>query len=131
MINFIKKNYIAINIVFLILACYVILFPIIIIPIRSVAPEFLECPYLKMTGNPCPLCGGTRYIQNIPSNLLNIKYFLHPFGAMILFIIFELIFRIINLIKKYNGLKLIKFDIIIHIIAIILFFAYEILFFIL
>lgn len=131
MLNYIRKNYKAVNIVFLVLSCYVILFPIIIIPMKSVIPQFGECAFLKMTGKPCPLCGGTRYIAGIPYNLTNIKYFIHPFGIMILFIIFEFFFRIYNLIKKKNSLKLIKIDIIIHIIAIILFFTYEILFFIL
>ena len=130
MFNYIKKNYKAVNIVFLVLSCYVILFPIISMPMLYVFPDLAICPFLRMTGRPCPLCGGTRYIVGIPQNLTNIKYFLHPFSAMIAFIIFEFIFRIYNLIKKKNSLKLVKIDIIIHIIAIILFFTYEILFFI-
>ena len=108
---------------------YVILFPIISIPIKQVLPEFGVCPFLRATGHPCPLCGGTRYIANLPQNINNLQYLLHPFGAMVIFIFFEFIFRISNLITKKNSLKLIKFDLIIHIIVTILFFMYEILFF--
>ena len=131
MLKYIRENYKAINIVFLVLSCYVILFPIIILPMKNLVPQFGECAFLKMTGHPCPLCGGTRYIANLPNNFTNIEYLIHPFGAMISFIIFEFFFRIYNLVKCKNSLKLIKIDIIIHVIAIILFYIYEILFFIL
>lgn len=130
MIELIKKNYKAINIVFLFLSCYVILFPIVSIPIKSIFPQFEICPFLRLTGRNCPLCGGTRFIENIPQNLNNFMYFISPFGFMILFIIFEFFFRIYNLIKKKDSLKLIKIDLCLHIIVTILFFMYEILFFI-
>lgn len=126
LIKFIKKNYIFVNITFLLLTLYVILFPIIEIPIKEVIPTFNECPYLKITGKPCPLCGGTRYIKNLPQAFTDITYLFHPFGVMIIFIIFEAIFRIYNLItrKKEATDRKIKIDLIIHIIAFICFMSY-------
>jgi len=129
-LNYIKKNYKILNILFLLLSIYVILFPIIAIPIKLAFPQFGQCTYLRVTGKPCPLCGGTRYIQNLPQIFKNPSYLLHPFGVIVLFIIFEIIFRINNLIKKKNDIKLIKINIIIHIIATTIFFMYEIFYFI-
>lgn len=128
-LNYIKKNYKVLNIIFLLLSMYVILFPIISIPIKNIFPEFGECTYLRVTGEPCPLCGGTRYIQNLPHIFQDITYLFHPFGVIVMFVMFEFIFRIYNLIKKKNDFKLIKIDIIIHIIAVAMFFIYEITYF--
>ena len=117
--KFLKKNYKVLNIVFLLFSIYVILFPFIPFPVP------FECPYLKLTGNPCPFCGGTRFVRNIfHENIFS------PFGIMILFVIFEIIFRTILLIKKISSEKIIKIDLIIHIIAIILLVSYEIWFFV-
>ena len=128
-LKYVKKNYKILNIVFLLLAIYVILFPVISIPINAVLPQFGQCPYLRITGKPCPLCGGTRYIRYLPEQILkNSNYLLHPFGVIVLFIIFEILFRIYNLIKNKNSLKLIKIDINIHLFVLILFFSYEIIF---
>ena len=111
------------------LSIYVILFPIIEIPIKHFIPNFNQCPYLKITGKPCPLCGGTRYIKHLPEQVIrNPKYLVHPFGAIVLFTIFEIIFRIYNLVKKKDSLELIKLDVNIHLIAAIAFFSYEIIF---
>ena len=130
-LNVIKKNYIYVNYIFIFLAVYIILFPLISKLLENINPNITRCYYLTMTGKPCPLCGGTRYIANLPSQIMiNPKYLLQPFGAMILFVIFELLFRIYLLIKKRNDIKIIKIDIIIHIVTAILFFAYEIIFFI-
>ena len=126
--KFVKKNYIYINVTFFLLAIYIILFPLISKILEIINPNFIKCPYLTYTGKPCPLCGGTRYIQGLYHNIFNIKYYFHPFGIMMLFIIFEVILRLYNIItiKKEKSGKIIKIDIIIHIIAIIMFFGYEI-----
>ena len=127
-INFIQKNYIFVNVTFLILALYVIFFPIIEIPFKKIIPSFNECPYLKITGKPCPLCGGTRYIKNLPQAVANkdITYLFHPFGIIIIFLIFEIIFRTYNIVtrKKEKKEKLIAIDLIIHLIALILLLTY-------
>lgn len=129
-INFIKKNYIYVNISFLSLVIYIILFPIIEAPIKKVFPMFNECTYLRMTGKPCPLCGGTRYIKNLPRVFEDITYLFHPFGIIMIFIFFEFIYRIYNLItiKKEKTQRYIKIDLIIHLIALICFALYEIIF---
>lgn len=125
-----EKSYIYFNIVFLILSIYVILFPIIITLLKAIIPSFGICPYLRITGNPCPLCGGTRYIANIFQIFKNPSYLISPFGVIIICILFEIIFRIWVLIKKLYTKKIIIFDIIYHSIIFIIFITYEITFFI-
>ncbi len=131
----IEKNYIYINITFLILSIYVIFFPIISETIQKIIPQFGKCPYLMLTGKNCPLCGGTRYIKNLPEAVNDITYLANSFGIIIIAVMFEMIFRSINIIKckntKQKSLeKTIKFDIILHSIEIIGLILYEILFFI-
>lgn len=129
----IAKHYMAINILMLGLAIYIILFPIISIPIKKVVPSFGICPYLQMTGQPCPLCGGTRYFANIFEAFQDIRYLWNPFGIMAIIILLEIIFRVKNIIdikKGRNYQKTIKIDIITTSGIIIAFFLYEILYFI-
>ena len=132
-LNFIKKNYIYFNIIFLLLVIYIILFPIIEIPIKQVFPQFNECYYLKITGKPCPLCGGTRYIKNLPNLFTDITYLFHPFGVIMIIVFIEGIYRIYNIItrKKEKSTRWIKIDILIHLLLVVCFAIYEIAFFIL
>lgn len=95
-----------------------------------ISPILTTCVYKKVTGKDCPLCGGTRYIANIKQVFEDPSYILCPFGYMILFVIFEFLFRIFLIIKiKRNNIKNLKriiiFDIVIHVIVFILFFIYE------
>lgn len=126
----IKKNYIYVNITFFLLTIYIILFPIIAIPIKSIFPQFNECTYLKMTGKPCPLCGGTRYIQNLPKAFSDITYLFHPFGIIMLVIVGESIFRMYHIItrKKKKSKTYIELDVIIHLFIFVCFVSYEIIF---
>ena len=129
-INFIKKNYIYVNITFILISIYIILFPIIQIPIKAIFPIFNECTYLRTTGKPCPLCGGTRYIQNLPKVFDDITYLFSPFGIIMICIFLEIIYRIYNLTKrkKEKTEKYIKIDITIHLIELIALALYEIIF---
>lgn len=129
----VSKHYMAINVVMLGLAIYIVLFPIISIPIKKLIPSFGVCPYLQMTGNPCPLCGGTRYFANIFEAFHDIKYLWNPFGIAAIIVLLQIIFRVKNIIgirkgKKYE--RTIKIDIGITSGIIIAFFLYEILYFI-
>ena len=128
MIKYIQKNYKTLCIVLLLLAVFVILFPLISKMIQLVIPQYGICPYLTITGKPCPLCGGTRYIANLPQAISNPSYLLHPFGAMMITILIELIYRIIALIKKWDNYYLVLTDLIIHIIITMLFYVYIITF---
>lgn len=131
-VNFIKKNYIYINVTFLLLVIYIILFPIIETPIKQIIPNFNECIYLKSTGKPCPLCGGTRYIKNLPNAFTDITYLFHPFGIMMIILFIEFIYRIYCIItrKQERTSKVIKIDLIIHVLILISFILYEVIFFI-
>lgn len=127
----IRKNYMYISITGWILSIYVILFPIISEILGKISGELNKCVFLKTTGKPCPLCGGTRYIKNIGHVFQDITYLANPFGVIILCVIFEIFFRIYCLycIKKGKNLKkLITFDIIVHSIMAISFFLYEIIY---
>ena len=109
----IKKNYKIINIVILCICILILLLPIVLQMLEQISPVFVKCPYLQLTGKPCPLCGGTRFIKNIGS-------------AIIIIIIMEIIFRTINIIKKEYKESVIKIDIILHIIIFITYVSYEI-----
>ena len=126
--KFIKKNYIYVNITFILISIYIILFPIIQIPIKAIFPRFNECTYLRTTGKPCPLCGGTRYIQNLPKVFDDITYLFNPFGVIMICIFLEIIYRTYNLMtrKKEKTEKYIKIDLTIHFIALIALALYEI-----
>ncbi len=125
------KNYMYLNITMLLLSIYVIFFPIFAKLMSHISPILTTCVYKKVTGKDCPLCGGTRYIANVKQVFEDPSYILCPFGYMILFVIFEFLFRIFLIIKiKRNNIKNLKriiiFDIVIHVIVFILFFIYEI-----
>lgn len=130
-IKTIKKNYIYINITLLILAIYVIFFPIISLVLEKLFPRITICPYLTTTGNECPLCGGTRYIKGLGNIFNDITYLFNFFGIIIGVIIFNIMFRSINIvkIKKNKNMKnTIIIDIIIHTILLITYIGYEIIF---
>ena len=130
--KFFKKGYIYINYTFLFLTIYVILFPFISTLIQKIYPQFGICPYLRMTGKPCPLCGGTRYVKGLPKVFSDVTYLFHPFGIMMIIIFIELIFRIycITTKKSEKSDKFIKIDFITHLIILLCFVIYEIVFFI-
>lgn len=144
-----ERYYIIISITFLLMCLYVIFFPFFSKLLNLINPNLTICPFLKLTGNPCPLCGGTRYIQGLGNVFSDFTYLLHPFGFIIITIFLEVIYRFGILLfyfrkrKQFNCdnsntnefiLKnfniFVKIDIIIHTILIILFVIYEICFFI-
>ena len=45
-----------------------------------ISPILTTCVYQNVTGRPCPLCGGTRFISGIKDNLFNLSYYNCPFG---------------------------------------------------
>lgn len=135
MLEKIRKNYVCVNIVFLLLTLYVIFFPIIANVISSNFPNLLKCPFLEITKKPCPLCGGTRYISNIYNCINDISYLFCPFGFMVIFVCLEFLFRIIVLVcfrsiklnkNLFNNLVII--DLIVHVLAVFLFITYEIIY---
>lgn len=130
-LKFLEKNYIYINITLLILAIYVIFFPIMSYAIEQVNPAFTKCVYLQITGKECPLCGGTRYIKALGNVFNDITYLFNFFGLIILVIIFNIIFRTSNIIKfkKQKNLKnIIIFDFIFHAILFVSYIGYEVIF---
>ena len=126
-----KRNYIYLSITMLMLSLYIVFFSFFAKILNSISPNLTKCVYRSITGKPCPLCGGTRFIAGIKENLTNISYFNSFLGYMIIFIFFEIIFRIFCII--YTSIskdikKLIVFDIVIHLLCFILFITYEVLF---
>lgn len=128
-LQLIKNNYKVFNITILCICLYlVIFFPFISSLLEKISPALTKCPYLQFTGRPCPLCGGTRFLQNIKNVFNDIHYVFNIFGLIILIMILEIVFRIINLIKKENRDSVIKFDTVIHIIFFICYLIYSIYF---
>lgn len=125
------RNYKIVNIVILGLVIYMLIFPQISQVLETIIPNSTKCVYLSFTGKECPLCGGTRYIKNIKNVFKDITYLFNFFGIIVIGSIAEGIFRIFNLCnlnnEKYIS-KVIVPDIIIHIIGILLFIMYEIIF---
>ena len=126
-----KRNYIYLSITMLMLSLYIVFFPFFAKILNSISPNLTKCVYRSITGKPCPLCGGTRFIAGIKENLTNISYFNSFFVYMIVFIFFEIIFRIFCII--YTSIskdikKLVVLDILIHLLCFILFITYEVLF---
>lgn len=122
----IKSNYKTINITILCICIFILLLPEVLSILEKISPVLTKCPYLVLTGKPCPLCGGTRFIKNIKNSFNNLSYFLNFFGIIIAIIIFEIIFRITNILKKQYSNKLIKIDIVFHILIFIVYIIYGI-----
>lgn len=122
----IKSNYKTINITILCLCIFILLLPEVLGILEKISPVLTKCPYLVLTGKPCPLCGGTRFIKSIKNSFNNLSYFLNFFGIVIIILLLEIIFRIINILKKEYSNNLIKVDIIIHILVFVVYMIYGI-----
>ena len=122
-----EKNYRVINIVLLCICLYLLVFhPFISKVMEQISPILTKCPYLQLTGKPCPLCGGTRFLRNIKNVFYDIHYVFNIFGLISLALIIEILFRIINLKIKRNKNIIINLDIIIHGILFIIYIIYAI-----
>ena len=124
----IKNNYKTINIVVFSICIYLIVFLNLSNTIGNILPSLTKCPYLVFTGKSCPLCGGTRFFLNIKNALYDITYLFNFFGIVFIFFIYEIFFRGTNLLKHKYSNKLIKLDIILHMLVFILYIIYATIF---
>lgn len=124
--NIVQKEYKKINITILGICIYFLCFPIIAKVLEKISPILTRCPYLSMTGKPCPLCGGTRFLRNIGNVFNDISYVFNFFGILILILMLEIVFRTINILKKKYNKKMIVIDVIVHIVLFILYTGYEV-----
>jgi len=113
----------------------VVLLPLVMGAISDVIPGAGECLSYKYFGEPCPLCGFTRDVDNIISgDLFEYKLNLLSTPAVILSIL-EVAARITMLVKRERlendklRNKVIKVDIIYHIAMAVAFIIYGILFY--
>ena len=121
------KNYKTINIVILCINIYLLfILPLVSGLLERISPALTKCSYLQITGKPCPLCGGTRFLRNIGNAFSDISYLFNIFGFILLLLVIEMIFRIINLKKKKYNDSFIKFDIILHCLLLISYILYSI-----
>lgn len=130
-LQIIKKNYKAINITILCICLYLVIFlPFISSLLEKISPVLTRCPYMAITGKPCPLCGGTRFLKNIKNVFSDFHYVINIYGLIILIMIIEIVFRIINIKNREKREKIIKIDIIAHIVLAIGYIIYIIYFFV-
>lgn len=126
------KYYLNFNYTILFLAIYICSYPIIGKIIGKLFPFFSKCIYKEITGKPCPLCGGTRYIANLKNVFNSPSLLFQPFGYIMIFVFINLVFRTwcIYYIKRNgkNIKKIMIVDFVILCIVIVLFFTYEILY---
>lgn len=131
--NRLQKTYQYISITVGVLGIYILLYPFFVEWIQKFIPTFGRCPYLTITGEPCPLCGGTRYIRGWIQGGKDIFYLIHPFGVILVIIFLEILLRIGIFFyykkRKEVSVSFIKTDAIIHFIIVLLFFLYEIFYF--
>ncbi|HOZ54541.1 MAG TPA: hypothetical protein PK993_00625 [Clostridia bacterium] len=131
LIAVLKKNYKYTNITFILLAIYVVIFPLISVGLEKINPTLTKCVYLQKTGKECPLCGGTRYIKNIGEVFADPTYLFNFFGVIIIVVLLNIILRFILLIY-FNKIKnidiIIKLDLYTHLILLFLYLMYEIVF---
>ena len=121
----VKNKYKTINITILCICLYVLfIFPFFSTILEKISPSLTKCTYLQITGKPCPLCGGTRFLQNIKNVFYDFSYVLNFFGLVTLIIILEIIFRIVNIRKNEKRKQVIKWDIIIHSILFVCYIIY-------
>ena len=121
------QAYKVINLVVLMYICYLLILPIISPFLSKIMPTFWRCQYLAYTGHPCPFCGMTRdFAHMFHFNFANINAMSLFF---LIFVLFEFIFRIVLLSVKNISSKVRIFDIVIHIIFVIVIIVYIIAFF--
>ncbi len=126
-----KKLYKYLNITLLILAIYAIFYPVISKILVSIHPSFGICAFNVLTNSQCPLCGGTRFFENILINGFDSNMFSSPFMIMFIVLIIELLLRIILIIKYKKITKnIFILDLIWHSIIFISYISYLILFFV-
>lgn len=130
-----REQYIDFNKTMLVLIGCLIFLPVIVYIIRLFIPNMVRCPYYELTLDPCPFCGITTDIRNmLKGNIFAYKYNILSV-PLILTAIIEFTSRIYFVkvgIPKFDNCKLskvIKYDIIIHVIGLIVILLYCILFF--
>jgi hypothetical protein len=106
-----KKNYKTVNLITLSFCIYLFIYPLIAKVLDTVTPGITDCAFKKITGIPCPFCGGTRYLTSL-KNVFNDPSVLNsPFTIIIGLLIIQLIIKIyttINRDKLSDNFK--KFD---------------------
>ena len=123
--NFLSIHYKALNITLIGLSLYVITFPLFSNILELISPNLTKCVYKQITGNECPLCGGTRFFNNIIQNGFKFEYLFSQFGIMFLVLVVEFFSRIILLFNfKKLTKKIIAIDLIWHILILISYFSY-------
>jgi len=129
--------YKVINGVIILYILTIILLPLFNEIVFSTNTQIWQCPYLRITGKPCPFCGITRDIKSIMCFIASLGndniYLLNKISLPLLLTIFiEVIIRFFILIKLSNikvPYSLIIVDIIIHSFLLITLFMYIIIFF--
>ncbi len=128
---FLIKCYCPLNFTLLGLSIYAITFPLTSFFLEHIYPHLNKCAYKELTGNDCPLCGGTRFFSDILTNGLTLNHLTSIFGFFFIILLLEFISRIILIIKnKKLTKKIFIIDLIWHLFILLSYIIYLITFFI-
>lgn len=114
--------YRTISIVILAVCIYFFLLPVISPLMEKLIPNIWTCPFLKLTGTPCPFCGITRGLENIYSFSMGNASTITLLAALM--VVTETAFRImiVTFMRSMRGKtmeNLIVTDVICHLLLVI------------
>ncbi len=108
LLSSIRKNYLILNWVALGYTCYLFVLPFISSYLYPVFPEFMECPYKRITHDPCPFCGVVRDAQSVFKGTYASESANNPISIIVFcVVIVEGILRF-GIVLFYKNLKRIK-----------------------
>lgn len=94
--------------------CYMAALPVFARAMRFLLPQIWRCSYLRMTGQPCPFCGTTGDLARLWHGNFDFRNPVTPLLAM--FLLFELVWRSVLLLRRRLPARLMWWDLGAHIL---------------
>ena len=94
--------------------CYMAALPVFARAMRFLLPQIWRCSYLRMTGQPCPFCGTTGDLARLWHGNFDFRNPVTPLLAM--FLLFELVWRSVLLLRRRLPARLMWWDLGVHIL---------------
>lgn len=126
-----KRNYKIISLIILAFCIYFFILPFLAPLMEKIAPNLWTCPFLNVTGKPCPICGITRDIGNIYK--LDMNYVGLISLVLFMLVILEtaarvIIITFISSLRKKSLINIIRIDVVYHTLLVIMASVYVIMF---